>query len=216
MSYCQRCGEKNLWEAQFCENCGAELPPKDQERLQPGYGYDIHAAQCRHGLKLEPMTPAEKLALLGNRTYLYCGNLLLILFAGILLMTDLFRTDHLLWREFLEQRTGLFGPKGSFFTSLYFLSLLGALLFAGKPLYTRNTFDSRQLLPAMFLEALLLPILVFTVCTDGYFGGFMGTTLSTGGRLMVMVCVTAIVIQCLLIREYRRLKRSGVYHYVAN
>ena len=116
MSYCQRCGEKNLPHVKICENCGTPLPPDERERLQPGYGYDIHGVNCRHGLKLEPMKLEDKLAFLGNRKILYLGNLLLILLEIILLTTDLFRTGNPLWQAFLEERAGLFGPKGVNFT----------------------------------------------------------------------------------------------------
>ena len=216
MSYCQRCGEKNHPHSHSCINCGAELPGADREMLQPGYGYDIHATDCNHGLKLEPMDVSQKLDLLKNTKYLYLGNLLLIVCGAVLLVTNIFRTDNSLWQSFLEQKTGLFGPHGRFFTGIYFLLLLTSLLFAGKPLYTRNTYNPLQLLPSMILEVLLLPILGYTVWTNRYFGSFMGTTLSTGGRLLLIVCTLGLIVQLLLIPEYRRLKRSGVYSYVAN
>ncbi len=216
MSYCQRCGEKNLPGVPVCENCGAKLPSPDREQLQPGYGYNIHGVRCRHGLKLEPMSPGEKLALLGYSKYFFLGNLLLILLTGVLLMTNMFRTDNGQWQAYLEQEAGLFGPRGQVFTCVYILFLLAAGIIAAKPLYTRNTFNGRQLLPAMVLDALLLIILEVTVWTNGYFGDFLGTALAPGGRFAVMVCLLTPVVQWLLIREYHRLKRSGVYHYVAN
>ncbi len=216
MSYCQRCGEKNLPSSQFCENCGTELPPKNREQLQPGYGYDIHGVDCRHGLKLEPMKPGEKLAFLGAKKFLYLGNLLLLLLEGFLLMTNLLHTSNSLWQDFLEEKAGLFGPNGTFFTCLYFILLIIALLLAAKPLYMRNTFDSRQLLPAMASECLLITVLALSDWFDLYFGTFMGTTLTTFGFLLIILCIAALAVQCLLIREYRRIKRSGVYHYVAN
>lgn len=216
MSYCQRCGEKNLPGTQVCENCGKALSAPKEEHLQPGYGYDIHAVRCRHGLKLEPMSPGEKLALLGYGKYLFFGNLLLILLTGVLLMTNMFRTDNGQWQAYLEQEAGLFGPNGQFFVGLYILLLLVTVIIAAKPLYTRSTFNGRQLLPAMILNGLLPVILEITVWYNGYFGDFLGTALAPGGRFAVMVCLLTLIAQCFLIREYHRLKRSGVYHYVAN
>ena len=216
MSYCQRCGEKNLPHVKICENCGTPLPPDERERLQPGYGYDIHGVDCRHGLKLEPMRPTEKLAFLGSRKLLYLGNLLLLLLETLLLTTDLFSTGNPLWQAFLEERAGLFGPKGVYFTCLYFIVSLVTLLLAAKPLYTRNTYDSRQLLPAMVSECLLIAILLLSDRLELHFGTFMGTALTPFGFGMILLCVAGLVAPCLLIREYRRIKRSGVYRYVAN
>ncbi len=216
MSYCQRCGEKNLSSAQFCENCGASLPPKDRELLQPGYGYDIHEVNCRHGLKLEPMRAEEKLCFLGRKKLLYLGNLLLILLEGLLLTANLLRTDNPLWQDFLKEKTGLFGPRGLYFTCLYCLLLMVVLLIAARPLYTRHPFDGRQLLPAMVAECGLIGLLLVSDWFDLYFGTFMGTGLTALGFLLIGVCMAALGVQCLLIREYRCIKRSGVYCYVAN
>ncbi len=216
MSYCQRCGEKNLPSAQVCENCGTALPPKDREQLQPGYGYDIHGVDCHHGLKLEPMSPGQKLTFLGEWKPIYCGNLLLILLEGLLLTTKLFRTENSLWQGFFEERCGLFGPNGSLFTCLTVLFLSVVLLIAANPLYTRNTFNPRQLLPAMMTEAFLMLLLCLTTWLDLYFGSFVKTTLTPYGFLLIGLCVGSIVVQCLLIRKYRQIKRSGVYDYVAN
>ena len=216
MSYCQRCGEKNLSSALFCENCGTELPPQNSERLQPGYGYDIHAANCHHGLKLEPMSLREKLSLLGNWKYLYLGSLLLLLVEAVLTTGNLLRTGNPLWQDILVERAGLFGPKGTYFTCLYILLLLAALLLSAKPLYSRNTYDSRQLLLAMISECLLIAILLLSNWMELYFGTFMGTALTSLGILLILLCTANLILRCLLIREYRRIKRSGIYHYVAN
>ena len=156
------------------------------------------------------------MAFLGKRKYMYLGNLLLILLEGFLITRKLFCTDNPLWQDFLEAKTGLFGPDGIYFTCLYFLLLVLAMLIATKPLYARNTFDSRQLLPAMVSECLLIAILLLSDWMELHFGTFMGTTLTTSGFLLIILCIAALAVQCLLIREYRRIKRSGVYHYVAN
>ena len=215
MSYCQRCGEMNYHQARFCENCGTALP-EEGEKLQPGFGYDIHKVKCRHRLKIIYMPPGEKLSLLGKGKYLFLGNLALIVTASLLLMANLFRTDHPLWQEFLGEKTGLFGPGGQVFTGLYFLLLLLSLLMGGKPLYTRNTYQPSQLIPAILLELGLLLVLAGTTCMDLYFGEFRGTALTTGGYVLLMVSSAGLVLQGLLIREYKRLREKGLYVYVAN
>lgn len=216
MSYCQRCGERNLPHARYCGSCAAPLPLPKREKLQPGFGYNIHHAECDHGLKLEPLEPGKKLALLGNHKYIYIGNLLMILWEIILLLFNVFRTDNLLWQEFLEQRAGLFGPRGQFFALLYFLLLCGALLTSANPLYTRNTYRPRQLYLPIIAEIFLFPILALPVWFNLYFGDFLGTTLCTGGYLLLSVSAVALILQYILIRKYKKMKKSGIYSYVAN
>lgn len=216
MSYCERCGEKNLPRARYCGNCAAPLPPPKREKLQPGYGYNIHKADCNHGLKIGPMDSREKLALLGTKKYIFIGNMSLLFLMGILLMFSVFKTGNLMWKEFLEEKTGLFGPNGQFFTAIYILLLYIALLITAKPLYTRNTFNPRQLYPAMFLELLLFPILGIPVWRNLYFGDFLGTTLSAGGYALLLFSLAALIGQIMLIGEYRALKKRGIYSYVAN
>lgn len=216
MSYCDKCGEKNLPRARYCGNCATPLPPPKQEKLRPGYGYNIHHLDCDHGLKIGPMDTQDKLNLLGKKKYLFLGNLFLILCAGFLLMFNIFKTDNPMWQEFLGQKAGLFGPNGQFFTALYFLFLCISLLIAGNPLYTRNTYNPRQLLFSMIMEALPFPIIGITIMGNFYFGDFLGTTLCTGGFFLLLVSLAGLIIQCMLIKEYKRLKKSGVYSYVAN
>ena len=162
------------------------------------------------------MAPGEKLDLLGSKKVLFIGNLLLILTVAALLLTDLFRTDNPLLTGVMEIRTGLFGPRGGFFIGLYFLAFLVSFFIAGNPLYSRNTYDPIQLLPAMILEVLLLPILCFTIWLDFYFGDYMGTALDTGGILLLLFSIGGLLLQFLLIRQYKKLRKSGVYSYVAN
>ena len=216
MAYCEQCGIKNLPQALFCRNCAAPLPVPEREKLQPGFGYNIHQADCPHGLKLAPMDSREKLALLGSKKYLFVGNLLLILCAGILLMFNIFRTDHSLWEEILEEEAGLFGPRGQFFTAVYFMLFCLSLLTSGSPLYTRNTYRPRQLFLPMLLELLVFPIIGITVMTNLYFGDFLGTTLSPQGLSLLAVSLAALTLQWSLLREYKRLRKSGIYSYVAN
>lgn len=216
MSYCQRCGEKNKSGAQFCGNCGTALPPDEAEKLQPGYGYDIHSTDCKHRLKLEPMTVRSKLTLLGQAQFYYLADLLLIAITMFLLLHDLFCTDIPLWQEYIGRRTGLFGPDGTFLSIVYFFLLMAALSIAARPLYTRCTYNSKQLLLPLLLQAMLPPIIGFTALTDRYFGSYLGTTPTTAGWVLSALCVVSCVLHCFLVRHYRQLKRSGVYHYVAN
>ena len=216
MSYCQNCGEKNLPTAHFCKNCSTTLPSPEKEKLQPGYGYDIHKADCDHGLKIEPMSTRDKLALLGTKKLIYLGNLCLILCMGVLLMFPIFRTANPMWQEFLEQKAGLFGPKGQLITAVYFLLLCGAFLMAAIPLYTRNTYNPAQLLPAMVLEALVFPVIGLTLVGDLCFGEFLGTALCTGGFLLLITSLSALILQFRLMGEYKKMKTSGIYAYVAN
>ncbi len=216
MSYCQRCGEKNLPCANVCENCGTPLPVEEKKRLQPGYGYDIHTVNCRHRLKIQPMSPVEKLSILGNKKFLFLGNLFLIIGISLLVLGNIFCIDNALLKNVVEKEAGLFGPGGRFFSGLYFLLVLSSLLFAVNPLYSRNTYKVIQLLPAMILEALILPLIGVPLWLDLYFGDYMGTSLAPGGYLLLMVCIAALVLQHILVKEYIKLKISGVYSYVAN
>lgn len=216
MSYCQRCGEKNKRGAQFCGNCGTALPPEEAEKLLPGYGYDIHSTDCKHRLKLEPMTLRSKLSLLGKVQFYYLADLLLIIFTMFFLQLDLFRTDIPMWQEYLGRQAGLFGPDGALLRVMYFLLLMLALSIAARPLYTRCTYNSKQLLLPLLLQAALPPIIGFTALTDRYFGHYLGTTPTTAGWILSALCVISCILHCYLVRSYRQLKRSGVYHYVAN
>ena len=216
MKYCPRCKAENPSHASFCANCDAPLPRKDREHSRSEYDYDIHMADYRHKLKIEAMDPGEKLALLGGKKWLFLGNLFLILIISALLFCHTFCTDNGLLNGVVRKYTGLFGPNGELFTGLYILALLITLFIAANPLFTRNTYDAPQLIPTMVLEFLLLPILGITVWTDGYFGDFMGTKLSTGGFLLLTACLGALILQILLIRTYRLVRKSGVYSYVAN
>ncbi len=216
MSYCQHCGEKNLPYISHCENCGAPLPVEEGERLQPGYGYDIHAVDCRHRLKIEPMLPMDKLSILGKETTLFVGNLLTMVLIALLLLTDVFRSSNPLLKDVVEESSGLFGPAGRFFTGLFFLLYLASFMMTLIPLYTRNTYNASQLIPAMVLELMIPLIALGALLSDFFFGSYMGTTLTINGCILLLLCAAALVLQYLLIREYKWLKKSGIYSYVAN
>ncbi len=216
MSYCQRCGEKNLPHADVCENCGAPLPIEERTNLQPGYGYNIHTANCRHRLKIQPMPLGEKLELLGNKKFLFLGNLFLDLGISLLLLGKIFRIDNPLLKDVIEKNAGLFGPKGDFFTAVYCLLILASILLAAHPVFTRCTYKVTQLLPAMLLEFLILPLTAIALWSDLYFGDYMGTSLAPGGYLLLILCVISLSSRYILSKEYLWLRRSGVYSYVAN
>lgn len=216
MSYCQRCGEKNLPHADFCENCGTPLPVREQELPCPGYRYDIHKTNCRHRLKIEPMSPTEKLSLLGSKQILFLGNLVLMAVISIFLLTNIFRSGNPLLKDIMNEKAGLFGPKGGSITGLYFLGFIVAVLFTVKPLFTRNTYNTIQLLPVMLLEFLLFPLVGIAIWKNYYFGDYMGTVLTINGAIVLLLAVVALAMQISLIRGYRKLKRMGIYPYVAN
>jgi hypothetical protein len=211
MSYCQRCGEKNKPGGQFCGNCGAPLPIEQEPPVQSD---SPKQPAPKHEMKLDYMPTGQKLSLLGKARSLYLINLLLVFLAAILMMKDLFSTDLIRWQTILGEETGLFGPDGKKLAILYFLLLSLSLIYAACPLYTRNTYNTRQLLPAMALELVLIPTLLLPMLTDGYFGLYLGTTLTQSGKLLLLCCVVAVILQGILIGNYRKLKRKGVYTYV--
>lgn len=216
MSYCERYGEFPAPDHSPNETC--ETIPSSYKNNTPrtGYGYDIHCSDCRHGLKLEPMTLEEKLSLLGNKKPLFLVNLGLILTVALLLIANIFRSDNPLLKDIVNAHGGLFGPNGSLLTALYFMGLLVAVIIAASPAYSRITYNPVQFLPAMVMEGLIPLIVCITVWQDFYFGDYVGTTLTLWGGILLLISIGALVVQLCLVFTYNQVKKSGVYVYVAN
>ncbi len=216
MSYCERYGEDFSLPDSRNERISYPAFPTEQAMAQSDHGYDIYTLNCRHRLKLEPMSAEEKLHLLGSKKFLFLWNFGLIFSVALFLIADIFHSDNPLLEDILNAHGGLFGPNGSLFTALYFMGLLVSMIIAARPLYSRVTYNPGQLLPAMAMEALIPVIITLTIWKNFYFGDYMGTTLTLGGVILLLLAMTSLVIQFSLIATYNRLKKSRTYVYVAN